>query len=172
MDSEFKKFVEASAVPSEGVSKKILGEVRAQLNPSLFTILLKFSVIHAISGGTTLLFCPQLGVGPVFGEHGIMGLFMIFGPVGCAMACGGFFLGSSFFLSALLLKPEELRRVKNLELVHVTFFAAISYALLMFLGARNESFEFLFWLFGAVFGGFAFFEIGRWFRFRKYQFSE
>ena len=167
MNSDFENFVKASAVPSEAVSKKILGEVRFQLNPNLFQVLAKFSLIHALSGGTTLLFCPQLGVGPFFGEHGIMAVFMILGPIGCAMACGGFFLGSSFFLSALLLKPEELRRVKNLELVHVTFFASISYGLLMFLGARNESFEFLFWLFGAVLGGFVFFEAGRWLRFRK-----
>lgn len=157
---EFQRFVNSSETPSDVVSQDVLSNIYGRLTPSYAKVFSKMLLIHVLSAGVTLLFCPQLGVNSYFGGHGLMALFMSFGPIACAAGCGSVFLGTGLFLIGLLMKPEELRRVKHLRLLNVTVLAALSYAALMLLGAEAESSEYLFWLLGGIFAGRLFLEFG------------
>ncbi len=165
--TDFKEFLEANETPTSKVADSVRARIAEELKPALSTVFLKFAVVHAVVGSLTLLVCPQLGIGPFFGHHGLMGYFMEFGPAGCAAGCGGFFLGMSFLGVSLFLRPEELKRVKQYQLLHITLFAALSYATLMFLGATEENSTFMFWIVGAILGARLFFELGTRVRFRR-----
>ena len=100
-----------------------------------------------------------MGVGSSF-DIGLMSIFMEYGPIACAAGCGSVFLGTSFFLIGLFLRPEEYRKVQHLKLLNVTVLAALSYGVLMILGAEGGGVEYLFWIVGAITGGRIFLEFG------------
>ena len=94
---EFLSFLGGEALPPSSISQAVQSRVHTDLNPAFSKVLMKLGSIQLFVGAMTLLFCPQLGVGPLFGEHGLMYLFMNFGPVVCTAACGAIFFGGFYW---------------------------------------------------------------------------
>lgn len=150
---EFRNFLKSGSPPPEGASRSILSRIHSDLNPSYLLVFLKLGAIQLTVGGFTLLFCPQLGVGPVFGEYGLMYLFMRFGPVACTAACSVIFFGLSMLLGLLLIRPEEFRVAKQKQLIHIPVLSTLSLALLMVLGGEGTVVFYSVWFLGALVGG-------------------
>ena len=84
---------------------------------------------------------------------GLMGYFMHFGDIGCALLCGSLFLGTSMGVAAFLLSPEEIRVAQKARIRNITVLTSLSYGLLMLMGGEIEFTYSLFWLLGGIIGG-------------------
>lgn len=111
LKSEFVEFnADPRSPPPAGLALRIKREVEQNLEPSPAVALLQGSVLHAVSGAITLLFCPQFGIGPVGGGKGIMGFVEAYGHLVCGLFCGGFFMSLTAVLMPVLL-DRPVRRV-------------------------------------------------------------
>lgn len=151
--SSFSEFLKADEMPPSQVTQGILTSVRAELNPAFGHVLVKFAALTVGAAAVTLLFCPQLGFGPLWFDLGLQHLVMRFGSGACAAFCGSLFLATSIFLSAWLLRPEERRVVAAHQLVTLSTVCAILFAALMVLGGDAVQWDTLFWFGGALLGG-------------------
>lgn len=165
---EFQAFLATEEVlPSPGVSRRIIGHIRSELNPSFLRVFAKLCLIHLFTGGLTLLVCPQFGIGPLGGGHGLLGSFLHHHGIWvCAMTCGALFLGTTAILSALLLKQEEVKVVYRTQLWQFSLLATLSISLLMLAGklVRIEvphlSPEYIaLWLLAAILGSQIFYQV-------------
>lgn len=146
--------------PPAFLSEKILDQVSNDLNPSPWKIFAKLSLIHFFVALLTLSICPQFGFRVLGNGAGLMGAFMSFGPYGCMLACGSFFLGTSVLVASFLLRPEELRQLKKNVFLEVSALAALSIGFFIMIDAANIVFGFaLAWLLGSMMTGMAFVEI-------------
>src|SRR5688572_3507647 len=111
---DFEDFQQVEAVPPpNGIADSILARVQQELNPGVWAVFSRLSMIHFFSAILTLSVCPQFGF-RVFGEGmGLMHVFMSLGDTGCAIACGGFFLGTSLLIAGFVLKGEEVRTIRT-----------------------------------------------------------
>ena len=152
--AEFHEFMSSrpQEVPSD-LSAKIISRVHSELNPSKGRVLLKTAGVHVLVASLSLLFCPQLGIGPFGGGRGLLALFHRLGPNWCAMVCGAMFLGFSSFIAAWLLTREELLVANVNGYAYAVLFTALSFASLMLLGAEGNLDVFLFWNLGALIAG-------------------
>lgn len=158
---EFESFLkQEDAFPPASVNRAILSQVRADLNPQPKLVAAKLFGLHAMGAGIVSLFCPQLGVGPVMGGHGIMHFFMQYGPVACATICGALFLSLSTVLVTAFLTREELRLANRYGLLSITLLVSISFAGLMLAGGTADRLSYLAWIVGAVGTGWTILKLG------------
>lgn len=151
---EFGRFLEGEpAKPPAEISRRILERVRGDLHPPFGVVLGKLTLAHLVAGLLVLTVCPQLGVGPWIGGHGVMALFMPLGPAACSALCGALFLGASQLAAALCLTPEEWVRARRWEWANVTLLIALSIAALMLLGGSFHVPSLAVWSLGAAVGG-------------------
>jgi hypothetical protein len=117
-DKEFKEFISASGVePPKKLTEAILARVREDLNPNGILVFSKLVGIHTLSAIVTLSICPQFGF-RLFGEGmGLMHSFMALGTYGCMIACGGFFTGLSLLAAVMVLKPREIKVIRQNRLL-------------------------------------------------------
>lgn len=96
-----------------------------------------------------------------------MGTFMDLGPYGCMVACGAFFLGSSFLLAVLGLRLEEVKTVRKFRWVQIATLIMLSFGAFLMIGAEEIIFSFaLAWVAGTFIGALSMLELG-WFFKRK-----
>lgn len=113
-NQEFENFLTADPVsPPQALSESILKSVRNDLAISPGYLFAKLFLIHLVVGGLTLMFCPQFGIGPLGGSHGMAHWTMHWGPKVCAMICGAVFLGGSALVASLLLAKPELAALRR-----------------------------------------------------------
>lgn len=161
---DFENFLNTPEVtPPKYLTDKILSRVQMDLNPGIVNVFFKLVLIHAIVGSIVLSFCPQFGIG-YFSHMGIMHYFMYLGPTICTMLCGGIFLGTSMFASALLLKPEEVKVLRKKRILQISALGLISLILFMILGAEVVLALGVAWLFGSFIFGILSLEFGWIFR--------
>lgn len=164
---DFESFLkQEDAIPPALINQAVLSQVHTDLNPSLKLVAGKLFGLHAIGAGIVSLFCPQLGVGPIIGEQGIMHLFMQYGPLACAAICGAVFLGLSTILATIFLSREELRFANRYRFINVTLLASISFAGLMLAGGSADRLSYAFWIAGAIATGWAVLKLGASIRLR------
>ncbi len=151
---EFEEFKNAESMsPPLGISEQILTRVRTDLHPSAWKVFAKLSTIHFITALVTLSICPQFGF-RLFGEGmGLMGYFMHFGEVGCTIACGSFFLGSSILVAMMVLRPEEIRVIRGHKLLELGALTLLSIGFFIMLQAEFVLGFFLAWAVGSLLGG-------------------
>jgi hypothetical protein len=144
LSEEYRRFLEASRVePATALSTRILESIRADLQPSTRRSWSKMIGLHLAASLLTLLVCPQFGVGPLGGGHGIMSWVMPFGAWACALFCGGFFLGATSLLLSLALSPSELKWLEGRSWRVLMLLAIGSLALFM---ARSLIVGEIYWL--------------------------
>lgn len=161
---EFKEFTESEDIrPSAHVSEQILARIRGDLNPTVWMVFAKLSLIHLAVGTITLLFCPQFGIN-LGGGMGMMGLFMRYGERPCMVGCGAVFMAGSALMASLLLGPEEVRKIRKTELFLFPTLALFSIGSLICFGGGMILELAVFWFIGSVLGGLASLELGWIFR--------
>lgn len=159
-EKDFNKFVsEESAIP-QALSKAVLSKISRELNPSFVNVFLKLFAIHTVMSLVTLSICQQFGISLIGSGMTVMRVFMFLGEYGCQSACGFFYLGMTFLIACLWLKPEEIKVMRAnrfasafaLALVSLGVFSVISEGIAIAIG--------LAWLIGAVTGGLLLLELG------------
>lgn len=151
---EFESFLRSGEVlPSRSTTEMILTSVKRDLEPSMKRVAAKLFALHAVSFGLVLLVCPQLGIGPLFGGHGLMHFFMGLGPLPCAALCGGLLLSVSSTLITLCLRKNELRVANRHRALNVTLLVSVAFAILMLLGGESDQLSYAFWILGALVAG-------------------
>ena len=152
-ETEFREFAEAESVSvPEALSAHVLETIHHEMNPAALTVFTKVVFIQAVVGAVSLLFCPQFGVS-LTSSLGIMPYLMKFGESVCMLGCGGLFAGLSLLAASLLLKPEEVRSLKQHEVLHLVSLATLSLGAFLCLGGEIVFTLGLVWLLGAVLGG-------------------
>lgn len=151
---EFVLFAKSEAVVPEKVSDEIMGKIHNQLSPSQSKLFFKVLLIHFCVSLASLTICPQFGIGSwLWRGHGLMGLFMGWGEVGCALGCGATFLGFSCLGVGWVLSTAELKSLQRTGLFYLFILSALSLMGLMLVGRQPPSFFSLFWFIGAFLGG-------------------
>lgn len=162
---EFRAFLSAKEEsPPPGILAGLMATVRADLGPPLSRVVSRLVAIHALVAAATLLFCPQLGIGPLVPALDLMAVFMTLGPVGCAWGCGLVFLGVSHAIALLCLPRAELRRAATLGWRPISALAAVSLAVLILLGGSASPSFYLHWLMAGLVGGWLSLKAVAWLR--------
>jgi hypothetical protein len=159
MGREFQDFMFGPSVDvPAAASHALLQRIGSELNPSRLEVFKKLILIQFMTGTITLFFCPQMGIG--FTSYtGLMNILMQFGEVYCMAGCGALFLGLSALLTALVLRPEELRVIKENQIVQFPVLALLTLGTFVCFGAPVLTTLGIAWLGGSLFGSFATFNI-------------
>lgn len=135
--NEFKKFKDLKGEnPPATLNESVLNFVQNDLNPKPLFVFTKLSLIHFVSALVTLSICPQFGFKLGEDSMGLMHYFMDFGPVGCAIACGGFFLGTTLFAASVILKPQEILAIRSHRFVSVAALVLLSLSFFLMIDAQ------------------------------------
>lgn len=165
---EFDGFLRVEeSVPPRAVSEHIRQAVKSNLEPSLKLVAAKLFALHTVALALVTAVCPQLGVGPVIGGHGLMHFFMTFGRLPCAALCGGLLLAVSGALVSFVLRREELRLANQYRFLNVTLLASVSFAALMLAGGESDQMSYAFWILGAIVVGWLTLRLGASVRLRS-----
>lgn len=157
---EYEEFAKIAPVePPTAVSVRVLDRIRGLLNPPGWSIFFKLSVIHAVVGTVTLLFCPQFGISPLKGA-GLMSVYMHMGPHLCMIACGATFLSFSALVTSILLSSDEVRKLRKWGVVQIGLLSLLSLVGFAIFGEEMVISFALSWYFGSVLSGVAFMELG------------
>lgn len=165
---EFSEFITSDSVTAPpNLSNQILGFVSSDLNPSPWKVFTKASLIQAVTGFIVLLFCPQFGLS-ITGIHGIMHILMQYGEGVCMFGCGALFVGSSLFVSSLVLKAEEVRVLRRNRTLQTALLSLLTIGAFLCLGGEVIGLVTLAWFAGSILGGIGTLELGwtarRWIR--------
>lgn len=154
--SEFKEFLTGSDKPSKEFDANFLNLMQAKISPDIAQVWPKFVLAQLAAAVITLSVCPQFGVGPIGGGHGLGHLFMSYGEAACAAFCGAFFLATGTAVAMLILKKGERREVFNYRFRILGAVSVASFLILMGIGTSLElpmlysgTLEYLMWLIGA-----------------------
>lgn len=152
-EKEFAEFAAAEAVPvPTEISETILNKVSSDLHPSGIRVFLKTAALQTVLGFVTLLFCPQFGIS-LTSSSGIMPYLMKYGDSVCMLGCGAVFTSLSLLAASLLLKPEEVRALKERQVLQLGFLVVLSLFAFMFLGGEVALSVAVAWSLGAIIGG-------------------
>lgn len=87
------------------LSRRVLGYAAVELSPR--STLLRFYVAMLFGAFITLLICPQFGVGPLGGGHGLAHRVMSYGAFACGAFCSALFVGAGTLCSVLVLSRAQ-----------------------------------------------------------------
>lgn len=163
---EFQEFHTMAVEPPRYLSEKIQNDVYCDLHPSAWKVFSKLSFIHFSVGLVTLSICPQFGFRLLGNGMGLMGSFMNFGPYGCMVACGSFFVGSSILVASLILRSEEVRKLRKNSLLGVSALALLSIGFFIMLDADIVFGYALAWIFGSTMTGITLLQVAYVLRFK------
>ncbi len=158
--SDYSEFVKTDeqALPPSSVSFRIRDQIKAELQPDLKAVFQKVFVLHTVSGGLTLIFCPQFGIGPLGGGDGLLGFMQGFSHIACGLFCGSIFVTLTTFFSWIFLKKEIQRAIRQSQLTvysllgMVSFFALLAFSLMLNGEVPYLHFEFVApWILAVVF---------------------
>jgi hypothetical protein len=146
LKSEYQVFIgtEGKGSLPRSLDQTVIQHIHQDMQPGARRVLSKFAVIHLFSSILTLSICPQFGLGPFFGQHGIMRYFMYFGDLVCIALCGAFYLSTTVAFAFLVMRPEEWRKLRELALPSFAGIAALS-LLTFFILTQSGLVENLFW---------------------------
>ncbi|MBH47921.1 MAG: hypothetical protein CME71_07085 [Halobacteriovorax sp.] len=137
--NEFIDFLTQETKPMPETSRaNILAKMKQKLAPPIKDIWPKFVSAQLIACLATLSVCPQFGVGPITGGHGLGHLFMSFGEAACAAFCGAFFLATGTAAAALMLRAGERRELFNYRFRIIGAVAVSTFLVFMILGKTLE----------------------------------
>lgn len=151
---DFKDFVssEGTPVPTD-LSEKILKRIRADLNPSAWTVFLKLLGIHSVGGTLSLAVCDQFGLNPFKTDFSLSEYFMKFGHSTCMILCGVLFIGVTIGLCRMVLSPDEFRVLAKNAPLQVFGLSVLSLVAFIAFGAEIVLSIGVLWFIGAMIGG-------------------
>lgn len=153
--NDFGNFLREPGQPApDALSDDLRAAVYADLRVDVSKLVAKTAAAFVVAGFAIVSVCPQLGVGPLFGDTALaraLGhVFHAAGPLACAALCGALFLGVGTLVAALVLRRPELRWTYRRRARVAALVAATALLALAVFGGDSEAGERLFWLLGAV----------------------
>jgi hypothetical protein len=152
-----KDFTEFSQVDSNTVKvpESLFVTIKNRLFPSPWVVFSKISVLHLVVGFLSLGICHQFGLNPFNTERSLADWFMtVGGHEFCMLACGIFFMATTFLLSNLWLSLEELETIRRFEWLQSSLIIFVSIAAFYFFGAELVASIVGLWALGAIIGAF------------------
>lgn len=136
----FQSFIDVDEVhPPRLVSDTIRSQVKRDIDPTLRQVVTKFFALQAAALAATLTVCPQFGLGPIGGGHGIMHVVMKYGEAACAVFCAFILFGTTLLLARFFLTQHEKRVAANSSFATATVVSSLSFAFFMVLDAVTPS---------------------------------
>jgi hypothetical protein len=170
IEREFESFAKGrEKKPPKALSEALFAQVKADLHPSAVRVFSKLMGIHVAAAVATLSVCPQFGF-RIFGQGmGLMHTFMALGPYGCMVACGAFFTSLSLLIAALLLSPEEVRKIRQNRVLTLGTLVLLSMGFFIMTDADILLSLAIAWFSGALIGSILTLELGWFIRIRGSQ---
>ena len=109
----------------------------------------KIMLAQCLTGAASLLICPQFHLGLTSQKYVMHTFHHSLGPEGCMVACGAIFLGSGALLGMLLLRRDEIQRLRFSFIGSFLFIALFAIFTFIILGAEVYFKEGLWWILGA-----------------------
>ena len=159
MRQEFVEFIDTEQiVPDKHLDEAILTRVTSDLQPSLWKIYGKFTLIETTAGLVTLAICPQFGLG--VGQHNqfLHDLHSSIQPVFFYLFCGLFFVVLGASVGGLVLNRSEIQAAGKSKYLYFVIYSILAYLVLMMLGAEAFVISSLVWVLGALLGNILGFE--------------
>ncbi|MBC7386164.1 MAG: hypothetical protein H7301_08410 [Cryobacterium sp.] len=147
------------AIVPKMLSESVLGRIQTQLNPSPFSVFVKLATIHFIVGFATLAMCPQFGIS-LTSSMGLMQYLMQYGESVCMLGCGTVFMGVSFLVASLVLRPEEVKVLRRNRVLQISVLASLSLGGIILAGGEVELPTGMAWALGTIIGGSSLLQIG------------
>lgn len=164
---DYNLFLNSESVsPPPIVTENIKKKVFKDLNPSIWRVFFKLSIIQVIVGSISLILCPQFGITMVDNLENFHFLLHHLGEVGCMLVCGFIFVGVGAFTSSLILNPSEVLKIQFSRLGIFSIISIFSLGIFYLMGGRFFLEMAIFWFLGSIVGGFVTFKIGRLLRFQ------
>jgi len=161
-DKDFLDFINSKGVnPPEDLSNRVLSFIKAELNPSHITVFSKLLGIQAFIGFLTLTFCPQFNLSLTSNYELFHYFHHSFGKSICMAICGSIFLGSGALFATYILKPSEIKKIKESNFLYYTSISVLALSSFFLLGSEIYLTLSAYWLFGSTVGGLVTFEINR-----------
>jgi len=132
--NEFLTFMNSNEEVPSSLDRTILDNVKRELHLTRQQVLPKFLIAQMIGALITLSICPQFGIGPIGGGHGLAHTFMQIGAWACAAFCGFFFLTLGTIFSTLFLNRHELKVVFDHKYWLISCTSVLSFFSLMLTG--------------------------------------
>lgn len=108
---EFAEFMHGHERLPHDFDQNLKNLMRQRIAPDIAKVWPKFVLAQLLAAMTTLIICPQFGIGPMTQGHGLGHYFMRWGEAGCAAFCGAFFLTSGTLAASLILRRSERKEI-------------------------------------------------------------
>src|SRR5690606_12816942 len=138
MIKDYNEFMDNDERLNPAKETLFLKMMQQKMAPTFIQVLPKFLIAQLSAALATLAICPQFGLGPIGGGHGIGHFFMRFGEAGCAAFCGMVFLSFGTLVAMLVLRPGEINQVFAYVYRLICSVALLSFALMMWIGKGLE----------------------------------
>jgi hypothetical protein len=160
MNTEYQGFLNQQQAPPKEVSEQILAQVHQDLHPSVWKTFSKLSLIHFAVALVTLSICPQFGFRLLGEGMGLMSAFMGLGDLGCPLACGFFFTGTTLLVASLVLRAEEIRAIRRNRFTELAALTLLSLGFFVMIRAEIALGFALLWMLGSIVGSLLALELG------------
>ena len=152
-DSWLKEYTEFVQLDSSGIPNEIFNKIKNRLFPNPWKVFGKILAIHSIVGFLSLAICSQFGLNPFGTNRSLMDWFMqVGGHNFCMIACGIFFMTTTYLLANVVMNLEELETVRKYQWLQSGVLGLISIAAFYFFGAELVATFVGLWILGAFIG--------------------
>ncbi len=103
--------------------------------------------------------CPQFGLS-LTSSRGLMPYLMEYGESVCMLGCGVLFMGLSFLVASLALRPEEVTVLRRNRVLQISLLALLSLGAFAGFGGEVAPALGMVWALGAIVGGSALLQFG------------
>lgn len=153
-DTWLKEYTEFIQSDRAHVPSNVFINIKQKLFPNPWIVLGKIFGIHSIVGFLSLAICNQFGLNPFGTDRSLMDWFMnIGGHNFCMVACGVFFMMTTYLLANVILKLEELETIRFHKWLQTGLLGLVSLAAFYFFGAEMVVTFAALWILGAFIGG-------------------
>lgn len=152
--TDYQEFIESEQIVPNELNDKVLFKVSQLISPNAWMVFLKLLGVHFVMGFLSLSFCHQFGLNPFRTQRSLADWFMeVGGHHICMLLCGLLFLSLSIFAAGYLFTTEEVRSLKQHELLQNFSLGVISLGLFAAFGAEIALGLAVLWLIGGFVGG-------------------
>jgi hypothetical protein len=153
--NEYQDFLnqDMASVPNE-LKVNVFTKVKRLLKPNAWLVFLKLLGIHAVTGYLSLSVCHQFGINPFNTDSSLADWFMKIGGHNiCMLGCGITFVSVSILTAGYLFTTEEVRAIKQNDLLQNLSLGIISLGVFAAFGAELALSMAGLWLVGSLAGG-------------------
>ncbi len=135
---EFSEFMQTDERLPQKFDQKLRTLMHERIAPPLAKVWPKFVLAQILAALSTLTVCPQFGVGPITGGHGLGHYFMAWGEAGCAAFCGAFFLATGTLVASIILRQGERREIFRYRFRILSAVSMASFLIFMGIGTAFD----------------------------------